>query len=66
MKREQRALDRKVWLTVDSPAATRAAKPVTKWDCPYIYVFGGYGNNGMVQNSIWKGVVNRLTFKPIV
>lgn len=55
-----------VWLTVDSPAATRAAKPVTNWDCPYIYVFGGYGNNGMVQNSIWKGVVNRLTFKPIV
>ena len=55
-----------MWLTVDSPAATRAAKPVTKWDCPYIYVFGGYGNNGMVQNSIWKGVVNRLTFKPIV
>ena len=36
------------------------------WDCPYIYVFGGYGNNSMVQNSIWKGVVNRLTFKPIV
>lgn len=55
-----------VWLMVDDAPATRTASPVTSWDCPYIYVFGGYSAGGTLHNSIWKGVVNRLTFKPII
>ncbi len=54
-----------VWLMVDAPTATRATTPITSWDCPYIYLFGGYNESGELQNNIWKGVVNRLTFKPI-
>lgn len=55
-----------VWLMIDEPQATRTISAVTTWDCPYIYVFGGYSAGGVLQNSIWKGVVNRLTFKPII
>lgn len=39
--------------------------PTTSWECPYIYLVGGIGEQGEVINSIWKGVINRLTFKPI-
>ena len=39
--------------------------PVTEWECPYIYIFGGYGNNGTPLNSIWEGVLTGLTFKPV-
>lgn len=34
------------------------------WDCPYIYIFGGIRNNGALNNEIWRGVLNRLTFMP--
>jgi len=44
---------------------TRAVKPYTKWDTPYIYMFGGYNVNGMLYNTVWRGVVNRLEFKPL-
>lgn len=54
-----------VWLTIDN-IATRASKPVTSWECPYIYVFGGYNRDGSLQNNVWKGVLNRLSFKPIL
>ncbi len=35
------------------------------WECPYIYLFGGYNANGLLCNSIWRGAINRLTFRPI-
>lgn len=37
-----------------------------KWDCPYIYLFGGEDAEDMLYNTIWKGVLNRLTFVPII
>ncbi len=38
-----------------------------RWDCPYIYLFGGFGSEGEVLNdSVWRGALNRLTFKPII
>lgn len=46
--------------------STRASQPVTSWNCPYIYMFGGVNGSGVLQNNIWKGVINRLTFKPII
>ncbi len=34
------------------------------WDCPYIYIFGGIKDNGTLNDEIWRGVLNRLTFTP--
>lgn len=34
------------------------------WDCPYIYIFGGMLESGALNNQIWRGVLNRLTFIP--
>ena len=45
---------------------SRASSPVTSWDCPYIYLFGGVSANGGTYNTIWRGVLNRLSFKPII
>lgn len=54
------------WWTISSGTATRASKPIESWECPYIYMFGGVGANGGTMNNIWKGTINRLTFKPII
>lgn len=45
--------------------ASRATEPVTEWDCPYIYIFGGYDKDGKLLNTIWRGTINRLSFKPL-
>lgn len=34
------------------------------WDCPYIYVFGGHTAGGALNDQIWRGVLNRLSFIP--
>ena len=34
------------------------------WDCPYIYIFGGAKDNGALNDEIWRGVLNRMTFVP--
>lgn len=39
---------------------------IIRWDCPYIYLIGGYGPDGKLYNTIWRGVLNRLTFTPII
>jgi len=39
--------------------------PITEWDCPYIYIFGGYAYGGTPLNSVWEGVLRRLTYKPV-
>ncbi len=35
------------------------------WDCPYIYIFGGIEESGSLNNEIWRGVLNRLTYVPL-
>jgi hypothetical protein len=45
--------------------SSRATTPITSWDCPYIYMFGGYDANGTLYDTLWRGVINRLTFKPL-
>lgn len=53
------------WWSIDTlSGASRAATPVTQWECPYIYLFGGEAN-GHLYDTIWKGVIHRLTFKPL-
>lgn len=34
------------------------------WDCPYIYIYGGINETGSLNDEIWRGVLNRLTFMP--
>lgn len=42
-----------------------AVTPITTWNCPYLYLFGGYTADGAVNNSYWSGVVNHLKVKPL-
>ena len=46
-------------------AASRATEPITQWECPYIYTFGGTLDNGSLNNAVWRATINRMTFKPI-
>lgn len=50
------------WLAVDNESEIA---PITSWDCPYIYLFGGVTESGSVNKNVWRGVINRLTFKPL-
>lgn len=51
--------------TVAPVAASRAIYPVTDWSCYYIYLFGGVDASGATSTRIWRGTLNRFTFKPI-
>lgn len=54
------------WLRVDGESAgSRATKPLTEWECPYIYMFGGLNADGELDNEVWRGVINRLSFVPL-
>ncbi|MCM1006107.1 MAG: DUF6242 domain-containing protein [Prevotella sp.] len=39
---------------------------IISWECPYIYLYGGLNADGALYNTIWRGVINRLMFKPII
>lgn len=52
------------WYVVSAPLS-RASTAITEWNTPYIYMFGGVNNNYTLYNTIWRGVINRLEFKPI-
>lgn len=54
----------------NSTSALRAIKPITEWDTDYVYVFGGsyfdaYSGSTRLYNQLWRGVIERLTFKPL-
>lgn len=36
------------------------------WQCPYLYVIGGYSPEESLSTTIWRGVLNRLTFTPLI
>lgn len=36
-----------------------------KWDCPYIFLFGGHDASGALDPRIRSGVLQRLTFEPL-
>lgn len=44
---------------------SRAVAPVDRWECPFIYLFGGLDDAGAVQPYVWRGVMNHLTFRPL-
>ena len=53
------------WLFIADGPAARAVTPITQWEVPYIYMYGGYSEQSVLYNTVWRGVINRLTFKPI-
>lgn len=59
------------WLRTERPVINRSADPntsdtlITEWDCPYIYMFGGRYSSGSTDNRVWRGAINRLTFRPL-
>ena len=44
---------------------SRVSKPVTSWECPYIFLFGGCKADGTLIPSVTRGVINRFTFQPL-
>lgn len=38
---------------------------IISWECPYIYLFGGFDTSGQLSDSVWRGVLTRLTFAPL-
>lgn len=50
---------------VSREASPMATKPVSTWECPYIYIFGGKSAYGNLYNTIWRGTIMRFTFKPL-
>lgn len=46
-------------------AAPLAIKPIETWQCPYLYLFGGYNIAGQPLPNYWSGVVNHLKFRPL-
>lgn len=39
-----------------------------EWNCPYIYLIGGYtdADSGHISPWIYRGVINRMRFKPLI
>ena len=52
-----------VWNWVVTSPLSRSGE--INWNCPYIYLVGGTNAQGELYNNIWKGVLNRLSFKPL-
>ncbi len=43
----------------------RIQSPVTTWECPFIYLMGGYNDQGALLPYTWRGVYNRMTNYPV-
>ena len=39
---------------------------IISWECPYIFLFGGYSPEGKLYTTLWRGVLNRMTFTPVI
>lgn len=52
-------------LTGLNSVSSRAIAPITEWECPYIYMYGGNNNTGQLNKSVWQGVLVRFTYKPL-
>lgn len=44
---------------------SRAVKPITEWDTPYLYMYGGYSATDELMPRVYRGVINRMEFKPL-
>lgn len=62
-----------IWKAAPSRAPKRWYRPayevdgdIISWECPYIYVIGGMLPDGSLSDSIWRGVLTRLAFTPLI
>lgn len=39
---------------------------VISWQCPYIFLYGGKLSDGSLSSELWRGVLMRLNFTPII
>lgn len=46
--------------------ASSVENGVISWDCPYIFLYGGCDAQGRLHDTIWRGVINRLSFVPVI
>lgn len=46
-------------------ADPKAVKPITEWEVPTLFLFGGYLPSGSLQQYYWQGTINSLNFKPL-
>ncbi len=44
---------------------SRVTEAITEWECPAIYMMGGYDEDGTCVNEVWRGVILRYTFDPV-
>lgn len=60
------------WKTGDPAAKGRRAPgydvdgDTLSWECPFIYLIGGYRADGSLSDSIWRGALVRLRQAPII
>lgn len=47
-------------------APARISRPVETWQTPYIYLYGGRDGAGVTVPEVWRGVINSLSFKPVI
>ena len=43
----------------------RVKAVIDSWECPYIYLFGGYNDQGKLLPNVWRGVYTRMTNYPV-
>ena len=48
-----------------SYAPGRVSSAVTTWECPFLYLMGGYNGQGDLLPYTWRGVYNRMTNYPV-
>ena len=53
------------WAYPMDDARSRVSKPVTSWECTYIFLFGGKKADGSLIPYVTRGVINRFTFQPL-
>lgn len=54
-----------LWISRNYIKDETGVTPIIEWECPYIYLIGGHGADGAIDKNIWRGVINRLKFKPL-
>ncbi|MDE6396689.1 MAG: hypothetical protein K2K84_05410 [Muribaculaceae bacterium] len=55
-----------IWMPVGySAIRSRATAPITEWEAPYIYLFGGTNAEGTMYNTVYRGAITEFTFKPL-
>ena len=47
------------------PVRSRASEPITEWEVPAIYFFGGRYASGDAIPATWRARLIRYTFKPV-